>query len=159
MSERRGRCGDLKTPADYLSRNPRTCAHIICHSLGYATLESEANRRAVEGVEKPVGWHRGQPGGYVRDYSDTLLIFLLKGLRPEKYQERLELLGALANLNLELLPDEMIARLARGENPLCVLSSWVHQLQAQGRELPTALGLPLASSGEKDEHDDAEGIG
>jgi len=24
----------------------------------------------------------------VREYSDTLLIFLLKGLRPEKYRER-----------------------------------------------------------------------
>ena len=47
-------------------------------------LEDEVDRRAVEGVEKPVGWHKGKPGGYVREYSDTLLIFLLKGDRPEK---------------------------------------------------------------------------
>lgn len=50
-------------------------------------LEAEARRRAVEGVRKPAGWFRGEPGGYVQEYSDTLLIFLLKGLRPEKYVE------------------------------------------------------------------------
>ncbi len=27
------------------------------------TLEAEACRRAVEGVEKPVGWYKGKPGG------------------------------------------------------------------------------------------------
>jgi hypothetical protein len=53
-------------------------------------LEEEAWRRAVDGVEEPVGFYRGEPGAYVRRYSDTLLIFLLKGLRPEKYRERYE---------------------------------------------------------------------
>lgn len=53
-------------------------------------LEEEARRRAVEGVEEPVGWYQGEPGGYVRKYSDTLLIFLLKGARPQKYRERVE---------------------------------------------------------------------
>jgi hypothetical protein len=28
--------------------------------------------------------------GFIQEYSDTLLIFLLKGLRPEKYRERFE---------------------------------------------------------------------
>lgn len=56
-------------------------------------LEAEARRRAVEGVEEPVGWFKGEPGGYVRKYSDTLLIFLLKGARPEKYRERYEHTG------------------------------------------------------------------
>lgn len=50
-------------------------------------LEQEARRRAVEGVEKPV-WHKGQMVGSVREYSDTLLIFLLKGALPDKYRER-----------------------------------------------------------------------
>ena len=86
-------------------------------------LEAEARRRAVEGVEKPVGWHKGEPGGYVREYSDVLLIFLLKGLRPERYRERYEVKGSLTNLNLEALPDHLIARLAAGENPLGVLAS------------------------------------
>ncbi len=50
-------------------------------------LEQEARRRAVDGVEKPV-WHKGQMVGSVREYSDTLLIFLLKGALPDKYRER-----------------------------------------------------------------------
>lgn len=50
-------------------------------------LEREARRRAVVGVEEAV-YYKGQQVGAVRKYSDVLLIFLLKGLRPEKYRER-----------------------------------------------------------------------
>ncbi len=50
-------------------------------------LEQEARRRAVEGTTKPV-FYKGEECGYIREYSDTLLIFLLKGARPEKYKER-----------------------------------------------------------------------
>ena len=47
-------------------------------------LEREAWRRAVEGVENPktIAGERE----LVREYSDTLLIFLLKGTKPEKYR-------------------------------------------------------------------------
>ena len=45
-------------------------------------LEAEAYRRALEGREKPVGWYKGKPGGYVREYSDVLLMSLLKGASP-----------------------------------------------------------------------------
>ena len=41
-------------------------------------LEAEARRRAVEGVRKPV-FYQGVICGWVGEYSDTLLIFLLKG--------------------------------------------------------------------------------
>ena len=50
-------------------------------------LEQEARRRAIEGVTEPV-WYRGQKVGEVQKYSDTLLIFLLKGAKPEKYAEK-----------------------------------------------------------------------
>lgn len=50
-------------------------------------LEQEARRRAVEGVQKPV-FQGGKQVGVVQEYSDTLLIFLLKGAMPEKYKER-----------------------------------------------------------------------
>ena len=56
-------------------------------------LEEEARRRAIEGVEEPVGWYQGSAGGTVRKYSDTLLIFLLKGARPDRYRERHEHTG------------------------------------------------------------------
>lgn len=56
---------------------------------GMDDLEQEARRRALEGVEEPV-FYKGTPCGTIRKYSDTLLIFLLKGGRPEKYRERYE---------------------------------------------------------------------
>ena len=86
-------------------------------------LEAEAHRRAVEGVEEPVGWYRGKPGGTVRRYSDNLLMFLLKGVLPERYKDRMEVAGAFANIDLTRLPDDLIARLAAGEHPLSVLAS------------------------------------
>lgn len=86
-------------------------------------LEAEAKRRAVDGVEEPVGFYRGQPGGVVRKYSDTLLIFLLKGLRPEVYRERMEVRGFLGKIDLNMLSNEMIERIASGENPVVVIAS------------------------------------
>jgi len=57
-------------------------------------LEAEARRRAVEGVEEPVGFYMGEHGGtYVRKYSDRLLEFLLKGRRPHVFKERHEVTG------------------------------------------------------------------
>jgi hypothetical protein len=53
---------------------------------GCDELEAEARRRAKDGVEKPVFW-RGQRVATVQEYSDTLLIFLLKAYRPEKFRE------------------------------------------------------------------------
>lgn len=55
------------------------------------TLEAEAWRRAARGVRKPAGWYQGVPGGYIQEYSDTLLMFLLKGNRPEKYRDNLDI--------------------------------------------------------------------
>ena len=55
-------------------------------------LEEEARRRAVEGVDDPV-YYKGEQVGVIRRYSDTLLIFLLKGAMPEKYTDRRKLSG------------------------------------------------------------------
>ena len=85
-------------------------------------LEQEAYRRAVEGVREPTGWYKGMAGGYIQRYSDTLAIFLLKGLRPDKYADRVELKAALANLDLTRLPDHMVEQIAQGVHPLVVLA-------------------------------------
>lgn len=58
--------------------------HHACDSL-----EREARRRAVHGTDKPV-FHQGIECGTIREYSDTLLIFLMKGAMPEKYRDRAE---------------------------------------------------------------------
>lgn len=50
-------------------------------------LEQEARRRAVDGVDEPV-FYKGDEVGTIRKYSDTLLIFLMKGADPEKYKDR-----------------------------------------------------------------------
>ncbi len=105
-------------------------------------LEAEAIRRGFEGVEEPVGWYKGQPGGYITRYSDTLLIFLLKGALPNKYKDRMEFRGGLANLNMDLLPDDVIERIASGEHPLSVLASWAGDLKARGEQLPAGLLMP-----------------
>ena len=60
--------------------------------LGVEALEDEARRRAVDGVDEPV-FYQGKVSGHVRKYSDTLLIFLLKAHKPEKYRERHEITG------------------------------------------------------------------
>lgn len=53
-------------------------------------LEVEARRRALEGWDEPV-FYQGEQTGLIRKFSDTLLIFLLKGARPEKYRDRQQL--------------------------------------------------------------------
>jgi hypothetical protein len=58
-------------------------------------LESEARRRAVDGTKR-LKFHLGKPildpetgePYFEHEYSDVLLIFLLKGLKPEKFRER-----------------------------------------------------------------------
>lgn len=57
-------------------------------------LEKEARRRAVEGVRREKShYYKGKLVGVdvETEYSDTLLIFLLKGCRPEKYRENVKL--------------------------------------------------------------------
>lgn len=49
-------------------------------------LEEEAVRRAYEGIEKPVTIAGERE--IIREYADTLLIFLLKGIKPERYRDR-----------------------------------------------------------------------
>lgn len=48
--------------------------------------EGEMYRRAVKGTLKPI-YQGGERVGTVREYSDTLLIFMLKSHRPDIYRE------------------------------------------------------------------------
>jgi len=53
-------------------------------------LESEARRRAVEGVEEPL-FQKGAKVGTIRRYSDALLMFLLRAAKPDRYGDSLAL--------------------------------------------------------------------
>ena len=110
-------------------------------------LEAEATRRAVEGVKKLTGWYKGKPGGYVREFSDTLLIFLLKGLRPEVYRERVEVRGLLGKLDLNLLPNHLVARIAAGEHVEAVLASGASEAGITPGELVRGALAPVKSAG------------
>ncbi len=52
-------------------------------------MEREAYRRAVEGVDKPMV-SAGKMVTTVKEYSDTLLIFMLKSRRPETYRDNVK---------------------------------------------------------------------
>lgn len=56
-------------------------------------LESEAYRRAFQGTDKPV-FHKGEQCGTIREYSDTLTMFLLNGRRSSVFKHRHEVTGA-----------------------------------------------------------------
>lgn len=67
-------------------------------------LESEAVRRAVEGVNEPV-YYRGDVVGYKKVYSDQLLMFLLKGNKSDKYGQKINVEGEIQhNVGIALLP-------------------------------------------------------
>jgi len=58
-------------------------------------LEREAYRRAAVGTDKPV-YHKGELVDTYKEFSDVLMIFLLKARRPGTYREnqRIEHVGA-----------------------------------------------------------------
>lgn len=58
--------------------------------LGTDALEDEAVRRALQGVLTPV-FQGGRRVGTIREFSDALLIALLKARRPKKYRDNLKI--------------------------------------------------------------------
>lgn len=80
----------------------------IALDAGTDRLEDEAWRRAAEGTERPV-FQAGALVGRTREYSDLLMIFLLKGRRPEKYRDnsKLEVTG---NITLTALVEQAAQR-------------------------------------------------
>ena len=89
-------------------------------------LEAEARRRAYSGWPEPV-YQGGKYVGTVQKFSDQLLMFLLKGLKPEVYRERVDMTidvrQAAERLASDLdgvSPEELIAateRFLRGQRP------------------------------------------
>ena len=76
---------------------------------GTDLLEEEAFRRAHDGVEKPV-FQGGRMVGTVTEYSDGLLMFLLKGRRRRKFGDKQEVTGKDGK---DLVPDGTFSEFAR----------------------------------------------
>lgn len=85
---------NVTPPTIYNHRNkdPDFAALLVeAVKLGTQYMEDEARRRAIEGVRKVRSqYYLGEKVGedVTREYSDLLLIFLLKARDPEKYRER-----------------------------------------------------------------------
>jgi hypothetical protein len=108
---------DRTTPQKYVKAHPEEAAEyalLESEAMDQAAdaLEKEARRRAVEGVSKPV-YQGGKKVGTIQEYSDVLLIFLLKGARPAKYRERYDV--NVTPLPVDRLTPEQLERLATGE--------------------------------------------
>lgn len=80
--------------------------------IGTKMMEAEAGRRAYHGTLKPV-YHAGEECGQIREYSDSLMMFLLRGRKPAKYREnsKVELSGKIEN-ETTLSPVDQAALLA-----------------------------------------------
>lgn len=84
---------------------------------GLEELEQEARRRAFTGLKQAI-YYQGKVVGYEKEYSDALLMFLLKGGKPEKYRERFEHTGKdggpIRVKSEKDLSDDELARIAAG---------------------------------------------
>ncbi len=66
-------------------------------------LEEEAIRRATEGVLEPI-YYKGEVAGYKTNYSDTLLMFILRGLKPGTYRDTQRGGDTTINFGIAVLP-------------------------------------------------------
>lgn len=71
-------------------------------------LEEAAYRRAADGVERAV-YYQGQIVGYETEYSDSLLKFLLRGAKPWRYHERVDVTsqGRSLNIIIDRIPEQL----------------------------------------------------
>ena len=81
-----GECGNVRQAAKAANID-RTTHYLWLHKdEEYATAFEDAQEDAADTLEAEA-WARATGGDKP---SDTLLIFLLKGMRPEKYRERID---------------------------------------------------------------------
>lgn len=117
-------CGNVSQAARTVGAARETFHRLRTHDAEFAAawddaleeaadrLEQEAWRRAHDGVEEPLTCAKGlildDMGNpvMVRKYSDTLLIFLLKGARPQKYRDNVTV-TAPATLGVSVVLEHM----------------------------------------------------
>ncbi len=73
---------------------------------GTDKLVDEAVRRAVDGTHDPI-YYKGEVCGYKLNYSDTMLMFLIRGQRPDTYRENAR--GGEINMNFGIAVMPMTA--------------------------------------------------
>ena len=90
--------GNVSLAAQYAGRSRNQAYYVRRRSEDFAAqwdealeegsdlLEAEARRRAVTGVDKPV-YYKGEVVGSITQYSDRLLMFLLRAHRPQMFRD------------------------------------------------------------------------
>lgn len=68
-------------------------------------FEDEIYRRGFEGYDRPV-MYQSEITTHYTDYSDTLAIFALKGLRPEKYCDNAPLYASTGPVQVNIKLDQ-----------------------------------------------------
>jgi hypothetical protein len=115
----------------------------IAHADMADKLEKEAIRRAVKGVEEEV-YYQGDVVGTKVNYSDSVLLSLLKGMKPEVYGDRREIN---ANIKMFSIVDVLTTMKRHNQDA----SRTIHQ-ESQVSEVETPVGARLQSpesSGDK----------
>jgi hypothetical protein len=82
----------------------------------FAAQWDDAKEAAIEILEAEA-WQRA------RKQSDTLMIFLLKAHKPDKYRERYESHSVNVNIDWDSLTDAELEQIAGGANPASVLAN------------------------------------
>lgn len=72
--------------------------------IALQNFEKECDRRAIQGVDKPV-FYKGKQCGVVKEFSDTLLIFRMKAMNPAKYRDNPKPI----DINVNLIRQQEIA--------------------------------------------------
>ena len=104
------RCGGLSKSAqiagivlsnhyNWLHEPEYKAAYAEAQAIAGDYLEEIAWRRAADGVERPVYW-QGKVVGYITEYSDGLIKFLLKGAKPTRYRDNIDITSQGHSLNI-----------------------------------------------------------
>lgn len=102
-------------------------------------LEVEARRRAVDGVTRHV-YYKGEVVGEQTEYSDSLLMFLLKANRPDKFGDKTTIKGSKA----EPLKIEVVDVLGNTENyPASAVRAVVREVVEGNRNFENGNGEDL----------------
>lgn len=98
----------------------------IAESMGADGLEDEARRRAFTGWDEPV-FYKDSVVGQKRKFSDTLIQFLIKGAKPEKYADRTK--NENLNANMQVEPMDRAERQRRFDSLVAISE---HRLKQAG---------------------------
>ncbi len=111
-------------------------AWTAAEDAGSEALLAEATRRAVDGVQEDV-YYKGEVVGQKTNYSDSMLMFLIKGKRPE-FRDRAQADVKIdANLGIAFLP-----------TPTRSADEWEQQAIQVHDEQKSALPSPINSDTE-----------